>query len=415
MSAREDSAQTPLASRPRKLDPRTNNLHGLDPAAYSTPARGQFGNLARNTQPGFGANNWDFSAIKNFAMPPLGEQSRLQLRFEWFNVFNHTQFFNPAATQNVPSTFGIVHGDVPIRGFFRSEPSCIGRQTWTPHVGTYPMGSDRCRLAVLGLAAQSTPAGKPPRLRSRTSSPFPSRVGGTGASQRTRYAVTHVYTDGGDHRYVVSWLSGEVLERWVKPTLVGEDLFAIDRHLKRLQMQRGESGVQTWSGVEHALWDAIGRACNQPVAKLLGGYRDSLRVSIARVSFPESRTSRMFLMNVRPSSRVRLKNAGYTAMKIRAWRPNPMDDVEACRVIKKAVGAGFRSDVRSDRGAARLGVGLCNGSEGRARTGTRRRATGWKSRSMDTTCKVPRVSPQKSISQSQAANSDRAFTSSSDI
>jgi hypothetical protein len=93
---------------PRKLDPRTNNLLGLDPAAYSTPARGQYGNLARNTQPGFGTNNWDFSAIKNFAISQLGEQSRLQLRFEWFNVFNHTQFFNPAATQNVPSTFGIV-------------------------------------------------------------------------------------------------------------------------------------------------------------------------------------------------------------------------------------------------------------------------------------------------------------------
>jgi hypothetical protein len=93
---------------PRKLDPRTNNLLGLDPAAYSTPGRGQYGNLARNTQPGFGTNNWDFSAIKNFAIPQLGEQSRLQLRFEWFNVFNHTQFFNPAATQNVPSTFGIV-------------------------------------------------------------------------------------------------------------------------------------------------------------------------------------------------------------------------------------------------------------------------------------------------------------------
>ena len=93
---------------PRKLDPRTNNLLGLDPAAYSTPARGTYGNLARNTQPGFGANNWDFSANKNFAIGALGEQSRLQLRFEWFNVFNHTQFFNPAATQNVPSQFGIV-------------------------------------------------------------------------------------------------------------------------------------------------------------------------------------------------------------------------------------------------------------------------------------------------------------------
>ncbi|HYZ85352.1 MAG TPA: hypothetical protein VE621_13160, partial [Bryobacteraceae bacterium] len=93
---------------PRKLDPRTNNLLGLDPAAYSVPARGTFGNLARNTQPGFGINNWDFSAIKNFAITPLGEGARLQLRFEFFNVFNHTQFLNPASTLNVPATFGIV-------------------------------------------------------------------------------------------------------------------------------------------------------------------------------------------------------------------------------------------------------------------------------------------------------------------
>lgn len=28
-----------------------------------------FGNLSRNTQPGFGINNWDFSAIKNLALP----------------------------------------------------------------------------------------------------------------------------------------------------------------------------------------------------------------------------------------------------------------------------------------------------------------------------------------------------------
>jgi hypothetical protein len=93
---------------PSKLDPRTNNLFGLDPAAYATPARGTYGNLARNTQPGFGVNNWDFSAVKNFAISPLGEQARLQLRFEWFNFFNHTQFFNPGATQNIPATFGIV-------------------------------------------------------------------------------------------------------------------------------------------------------------------------------------------------------------------------------------------------------------------------------------------------------------------
>ena len=101
--------------KPTKLDPRTNNLLGFDRAAYATPARGRYGTLARNTQPGFGINNWDFSAIKNFPLPFITESSRLQLRFEWFNFFNHTQFLNPGATVNAPATFGLVNSTLDPR------------------------------------------------------------------------------------------------------------------------------------------------------------------------------------------------------------------------------------------------------------------------------------------------------------
>jgi len=90
-----------------KLDPRNNGLIGLERSAYSTPALGTFGNTARNTQPGYGVNQWDVSLSKNFPIAWLGETSRLQLRFEWFNFFNHTQFLNPIGTQNAV-TFGRV-------------------------------------------------------------------------------------------------------------------------------------------------------------------------------------------------------------------------------------------------------------------------------------------------------------------
>jgi hypothetical protein len=90
------------------LNPRTNNLLGLNRAAYSIPAKFTFGNAGENTQPGFGINNWDFSAIKNFPISKLGEQSRLQVRFEFFNFFNHAQFNDPASTITTPATFGIV-------------------------------------------------------------------------------------------------------------------------------------------------------------------------------------------------------------------------------------------------------------------------------------------------------------------
>ncbi|MBM3737440.1 MAG: TonB-dependent receptor [Acidobacteria bacterium] len=102
-SQRANATGTPA----RKLDPRTNNLAGLDRAAYSLPARGTFGTAARNVQPGYGINNWDISLAKNFPVGMLGEQGKLQLRFEWFNFFNHTQFNNPGATFNTP-VFGLV-------------------------------------------------------------------------------------------------------------------------------------------------------------------------------------------------------------------------------------------------------------------------------------------------------------------
>jgi hypothetical protein len=92
----------------QKLDPRTNGLLGFVTAAYATPAKGTFGNLGRNTQRGFGINEWDLSFSKNYHVPKMGEASRLQIRAEFFNLFNHTQFNNPVATVNI-STFGLVN------------------------------------------------------------------------------------------------------------------------------------------------------------------------------------------------------------------------------------------------------------------------------------------------------------------
>jgi D-galactarolactone cycloisomerase len=204
--------------------------------------------------------------------------------------------------------------------------------------------------ALPALRSQSVPAGKPARIRITDMESFGVRVPANGGP--TIYQVTRVHTDAGVTGTSFFGCPPPLLQGWVKPTLLGEDLFAVDRHLKRLQMQRGESGVQAWSGVEHAMWDAIGRACNRPVANLLGGYRDRLRVYRTCV-FPGKQDQSDVPYETQAQFAVRLKNAGYTAMKIRAWRPRPVDDVEACRVIKKAVGSDF--SLMYDRTAVRPG------------------------------------------------------------
>lgn len=205
------------------------------------------------------------------------------------------------------------------------------------------------------LAAQSVQRGKAPRVRITDVESFAVQVPSGGSPdplKQYRYQVARVHTDAGITGTSFTGIQPAILQNWVKPTLVGEDLFAVDRHLKRLQMQRGESGVQAWSGVEHALWDAIGRACSLPVAKILGGYRDKLRVYRTCV-FPGKQDQSDVAYETQAQYAVRLKIAGYTGMKIRAWRPSPMDDVEACRVIREAVGPDFA--IMFDRTAVRPG------------------------------------------------------------
>jgi hypothetical protein len=65
----------------------------LNPLAFQQPADGTFGNLQRNSIYGPGFWNIDFSLAKN---TKLYENLNLQLRFEFFNIFNHPNFALPS-------------------------------------------------------------------------------------------------------------------------------------------------------------------------------------------------------------------------------------------------------------------------------------------------------------------------------
>lgn len=67
----------------------------------------------------------------------------------------------------------------------------------------------------------------------------------------------------------------------LRPSLVGEDPFTVERlwsRMARRSHQRGSRGLllMAISGVDIALWDLIGQATGTPLHRLLGGYRDTL-------------------------------------------------------------------------------------------------------------------------------------------
>jgi hypothetical protein len=75
----------------------------LNPAAFSMPMTGTFGNCGRNSIYGPNFRNLDFSVLKE---AKLGE-THLQFRAEVFNIFNHPAFAQPDSTFGTPS-FGEV-------------------------------------------------------------------------------------------------------------------------------------------------------------------------------------------------------------------------------------------------------------------------------------------------------------------
>ncbi|HTA22309.1 MAG TPA: carboxypeptidase regulatory-like domain-containing protein [Terriglobales bacterium] len=69
----------------------------LNAAAFSQPAFGTFGDLGRDSVYGPGYSNLDFSVTKN---TKIYERLNLQLRAEFFNIFNHPNFALPAGSIN---------------------------------------------------------------------------------------------------------------------------------------------------------------------------------------------------------------------------------------------------------------------------------------------------------------------------
>jgi hypothetical protein len=65
----------------------------FNPCAFAAPDTKRFGTEGRNSVIGPGVANVDFSISK--VIPLGGEQRQLQLRFEFFNLFNHPAFDLP--------------------------------------------------------------------------------------------------------------------------------------------------------------------------------------------------------------------------------------------------------------------------------------------------------------------------------
>jgi len=99
---------------PQYVDPRTSNLvnatkggtasnnhYWFDPNTFARAPIGVQGDAGRNLLRGPGISNWDWSLQKDTS---ITESTRLELRFEFYNLFNHTQFATGSGGTNFITT-----------------------------------------------------------------------------------------------------------------------------------------------------------------------------------------------------------------------------------------------------------------------------------------------------------------------
>src|SRR5437773_3330953 len=103
----------------------------------------------------------------------------------------------------------------------------------------------------------------------------------------------------------------------LRPHLIGErgdEPARVSEKLRQSTFWQGRGGAveHAISGLDIALWDLMGKACNQPVARLLGGYYRQRIKPYGSILFDEP-----------PQLREKLRQAvarGFKAIKM-GWRP----------------------------------------------------------------------------------------------
>jgi L-alanine-DL-glutamate epimerase-like enolase superfamily enzyme len=122
------------------------------------------------------------------------------------------------------------------------------------------------------------------------------------------------------------------------PLLLGEDPAAIERHWARMFQETlliGRRGalLRSISAVDIALWDLAGKASNQPLYKLLGGFRDSVPAYASGGYYREG--DPLAYVEVELS---RYKDLGFQNYKIKVGGAPFEVDVERVRVARETIG-----------------------------------------------------------------------------
>ncbi|MDD2294584.1 MAG: mandelate racemase/muconate lactonizing enzyme family protein [Eubacteriales bacterium] len=174
--------------------------------------------------------------------------------------------------------------------------------------------------------------------------PYPSTWNPGNPETKLFVSLAEVITDDGIHGYGAACDSSQLLagiwESHIKPLLIGRDITEIEAISTGL-VNAAQYAYRPWI-VEIACWDALGKYCNLPIYKMLGGAQDRV---LAYAS-----TGSLKTVDARMEDMERFISEGFHIMKVRAHHDDPREDLEIIgKIVEKAAG---RIDIAVDANQA---------------------------------------------------------------
>ena len=133
----------------------------------------------------------------------------------------------------------------------------------------------------------------------------------------------------------------KALVNLLRAFLVGRDPEDVDDVVKILRSATRVLGIRAWH-VEPACWDLIGKARGRSVAHLLGAERDRVRVYCSTGSLRSPEAS--------AENALRMREEGFTGIKLRVRFPTVEEDVAVVRAVREAVGVSMAVMVDANQG-----------------------------------------------------------------
>lgn len=132
------------------------------------------------------------------------------------------------------------------------------------------------------------------------------------------------------------------------PLLIGQDAFAVEKIWELTRpatwdiLRDRRIGLVATATIDHAIWDAVGKALNTPLWRLWGGYRDRVPVITIGGYYSDDADITREISG--------LVEAQFAGVKFKVGGLSPAEDVERVREARKAAGDDFAIAVDANQG-----------------------------------------------------------------